>query len=70
MAYENVPPQRSELVVREDRNCFYRASDLWRDEMSDVKHEEIRRLSSTLIEIKSEGFSGASLLVELCEGTC
>ena len=38
--------------------------------MSDVKHEEIRRLSSTLIEIKSEGFSGASLLVELCEGTC
>ena len=33
-----------------DRNCFYRAIALWRDEMSDEKHEEIRRLSSALIE--------------------
>ena len=40
----NVPPQRSEVVVRRDKNCFYRAFALWRDEMSDGKHEEIRRL--------------------------
>ena len=40
---------------------------LWRDEMSDEKHEEIRRLSSTLIE---KGFSAVSLRFELCEGTC
>ena len=50
MASGNVPPQRSEGVVRGDGNCFYRAIALWRDEMSDEKHEEIRRLSSTLIE--------------------
>ena len=37
--------------------------------MSDEKHEEIRRLSSALIEKKSEGFSAASFLFELCEGT-
>ena len=29
---------------------FYQAIALWRDEMSDEKHEEIRRLSSGLIE--------------------
>ena len=50
MASGNVPPQRSEVVVRGDGNCFYRTIALWRDEMSDEKHEEIRRLSSTLIE--------------------
>ena len=50
MASGNVPPQRSEVVVRGDGNCFYRAIALWRDEMSDEKHEEIRRLSSTLIK--------------------
>ena len=48
-----VPPQRSEVVVRGD----------------DEKHEEIRRLSSALIEKKSEGLLAATLLFELCEGT-
>ena len=43
-------PQRSEVTVRGDGNCFYRAVALWRDEMSDEKHEEIHRLSSALIE--------------------
>ena len=33
---------------------------LWRDEMSNEKHEEIRRLGSALIEKKSEGFSAAT----------
>ena len=63
MASGNVPPQRSEVVVRGDGNCFYLAIALWRDEMSDEKHEEIRRLSSTLIE-------AIALPFELCEGTC
>ena len=39
MASGNVPPQRSEVVVRENGNCFSRAIALWRDEMSDDKHE-------------------------------
>ena len=46
----NLPPQRREVVVRVDENCFYRAIALWRDEMSDEKHEEIHKLSSCLIE--------------------
>ena len=43
-------PQRTEVVVRGDGNCFYRAIALWRDETSDRKHGEIRRLSNSLIE--------------------
>jgi len=50
MASGNVPPQRREVIVRGDDNCFHRAIALWRDEMSYEKHEEIHRLSSTLIE--------------------
>ena len=50
MASGNLPPQTREIVVRGDGNCFYRAIALWRDETSDKKHEEIRRLSSSLIE--------------------
>ena len=65
----NVPPQRSEVVIRGDRNCFYRAFALWRDEISDEKHEEIRRFSSALIEKNPKVFLVATLLFELCEGT-
>jgi len=50
MASGNLPPQRREIVVRGDGNCFYRAVALWRDETNDKKDEEIRRLSSSLIE--------------------
>ena len=50
MASGNLPPQRREVVVRRDGNCFYRAIALWNDEVSDEKHEQIRRLSSSLIE--------------------
>ena len=39
-----------EVVIRGGGNCFYRAIALWKDEVSDEKHEEIRRLSSSLIE--------------------
>ena len=71
MASGNVPVQRSEAVVRGDGKCFHDDIALWRDEMSDVEHEETRRLSSALMEKKkSEGFSAATLLFELCEGTC
>ena len=53
MAPGNLPRQTREVVVRGDRNCFYKATciALWRDETSDEKHEEIHRfLSSSLIE--------------------
>ena len=54
MASGNVPHQRSEVIVRGDGNCLYRmliALDaLWRDEISDEKHEEIRSLSPAWIE--------------------
>ena len=50
MAAGILPPQRREIVVRGDGNCFYRAIALWRDETSDRKHEEVRRLSSSFIE--------------------
>ena len=50
MTSGNLPPQRREIVVRGDGNCFYRAIALRRDETSDKKHEEIRRLSSSLID--------------------
>ena len=43
-------PQRTEVVVRGDGNCFYRAIALWRDETSDRKHGEIRSLCNSLIE--------------------
>ena len=57
MASGNIPPQRKEVVVRGEGNCFYRAIALWRDEMSDEKHEEIHRLSSCLIEKKNQTLS-------------
>ena len=56
MASGNLPSQRREVVVGGDGNCFYRAVALWRDEISDKKHEEIRRLSSSLIEKNSKVF--------------
>ena len=49
MGSGNLPSQRRE-VVGGDGNCFYRAVALWRDEMSEEKHEEIHTLSSSLIE--------------------
>ena len=42
MASRILNPQRREVVVRGDGNCFYRAITLWNDEISDEKHEEIR----------------------------
>ena len=41
----NVPPQRSARSLSEETEIVFA---LWRDEMSDEKHEDIRRLSSAL----------------------
>ena len=37
MASRNLPPQRREVVVRGDGDCFKRAIALWDDEISDEK---------------------------------
>ena len=47
--FENIPPLRRE-VVHWDGNNFYRAVALWKDEISDEKHEEIPRSSDSLFE--------------------
>ena len=46
--------------LSEETDCFHRAFALWRDGMSDEKHEEIRRLSSALIEKFRRFFSFSS----------
>ena len=48
--FENIPPSRREVVVHGDGNYFYQAVALWKDEMSDEKHEEIPRSSDSLFE--------------------
>ena len=48
--FENIPPLRREVVVHENGNYFYRAVALWKDEISDEKHEEIPRSSDSLFE--------------------
>ena len=52
--------------LRGDRNCFFCAIAFWRDEMSDEKHEEFRRLGSVLIEKNSKVFQPLLVLFELC----
>ena len=47
---------RCQRLQTADGNCFYKAITLWRDEKTDEKHEEIHRLSYSLIEKKSNGF--------------
>ena len=46
--FENIPPLRREVVVHGDGNYFYRAVALWKDEISDGKHEEIPHSSDSL----------------------
>ena len=48
MTFENIPPSRREVVVHRDENYFHRAVALWKDEISDEKHEEIPRSSDSL----------------------
>ena len=49
-ADKNIRPQRREVVVSGDANCFYRAIALRRDETGDEKHEKISRSSSSLFQ--------------------
>ena len=49
-AAENICPQRREVVISGNGNCFYPAVALGRDETSDEKHEEISRWSSSLFQ--------------------
>ena len=44
MASGNLPSQRREVDVKRERNCFFGVIALWNDEISDEKHDEIRRL--------------------------
>ena len=48
--FENIPLWRREAVVHGDGKYFYRAVALWKDEISDEKHEEIPRSSDSLFE--------------------
>ena len=60
--FTSSPSSKERIVVRGDGNCVYRAIALWRDEMSDEKHEEIHRLSSRLIEKNPlNGFRAATI---------
>ena len=38
---ENIPPQKREVIVSGDVNCFHPAVALWQDNISDEKHKEI-----------------------------
>ena len=58
------------LSEETELNSFYRAIAFWRDELSDEKHEEIGRLSCSVTEKNPKAFQPASLLFELCGGTC
>ena len=49
--FENIPPLRREVLVHRDGNYFYWAVALWKDEISDEKHEEIPRSSDSLFEV-------------------
>ena len=45
---ENITPERRQVIVSGDENCFYRAVALWKDEISDEKRKEIPRSSDNL----------------------
>ena len=45
-----MPPQRREVAVSGDGNCFYQTVSLWKDEISDKNQEEIPRSSDILFE--------------------
>ena len=50
MTFENIPPLRREVIVHGNGNYFYQAVALWKDEISDEKHEEIPCSSDSLFE--------------------
>ena len=54
--FENITPQRREVVVSGDGYYFYRAVALWKDKISDEKYEDIPRSSDSLCEKNPEVF--------------
>ena len=56
MTFENITPQRREVVVSGDGYYFYRAVSLWKDKISDEKYEDIPRSSDSLCEKNPEVF--------------
>ena len=65
---ENIPPQRREVVVSGDGNCFYLAVAIRKDEISGDKHQEIPRSSVCLRIIQR--FLSCLFLFELLGGSC
>ena len=53
---ENIPPQKREVIVSGDVNCFHPAVALWQDNISDEKHKEIPWSSDSLFEKNPEVF--------------
>ena len=53
---ENIPPQKREVIVSGDVNCFHPAVALWQDNISDEKHKEIPWSSNSLFEKNPEVF--------------
>ena len=47
---KNILPQRREVVISGNRNCFYWDDALQGNEISDEKHEEIQKSSDNLFE--------------------
>ena len=56
-------PQRREIVIRGNGDCFYPAVALWRDETNDEKHEEISRWSSSLFQKNPEVFESPLFVI-------
>ena len=57
------------MLSAEMEIIFYRAVALWKDEISDGKHEEISSSSDSLFEKKSKGLWVVTFLLELPEGS-
>ena len=66
---ENITPERREVIVSGDENCFYRAVALWKNEISDEKRKEIPRSSDNLSR-NIQRFLSSQFLLELFGGSC
>ena len=58
------------LSAEMEINYFYHAVTLWKHEISNEKHEEIRRSSDSLFKKNFKGLWAATFLLELHEGSC
>ena len=58
------------LSAEMEINYFYHAVALWKHEISNEKHEEIRRSSDSLFKKNFKGLWAATFLLELHEGSC